>query len=101
MHKFDEFIDSITGDLKVSNRKRNELVEEFKDHLEMLKKEFMGKGLIEDEAINSAIKSFGDDKELKKILSDSLFSYRSIPNTLLGVIFYLIIFRICSHIPIS
>lgn len=100
MQKFDEFINTITGDLKISNRKKNELIAEFKDHLVMLRKEFIEKGLSEDEATNSAIESFGDAKELKKKLSDSLFSYRSIPNALLGVIIYLLIFRIGSHIPI-
>lgn len=100
MQKFDEFINTITGDLKISNRKKNELIDEFKDHLVMLRNEFIEKGLSEDEAINSAIESFGDPKELKKKLSDSLFSYRSVPNALLGVIIYLLIFRIGSHISI-
>lgn len=100
MQKFDEFINTIIGDLKISNRKKNELIDEFKDHLVMLRNEFIEKGLSEDEAINSAIENFGDPKELNKKLSDSLLSYRSVPNALLGVIIYLLIFRICSHIPI-
>ncbi len=100
MQKFDEFINTITCDLKISNRKKNELIAEFKDHLIMLRKEFIEKGVSEDEATNSAIESFGDAKELKKKLSDSLSSYRSISNALLGVIIYLIIFRIGSHIPV-
>jgi hypothetical protein len=100
VQKFDEFINTIIGDLKISNRKKNELIDEFKDHLVMLRNEFIEKGLSEDEAINSAIENFGDPKELNKKLSDSLLSYRSVPNALLGVIIYLLIFRICSHIPI-
>lgn len=100
MQKFDEFINTIIGDLKISKRKKNELIDEFKDHLVMLRNELIEKGLPEDEATNSAIESFGDSKELKKKLSDSLFNYRSVPNALLGVIIYLLIFRIGAHIPV-
>ena len=55
MHEFNKYIHSIIDGLKISQKKKNELSEEFMDHLESLKLEYVHDGLPEKEAVQKAI----------------------------------------------
>lgn len=100
MYQFDEYINSIIGDLKISKKKKYEMTEEFKDHLQMLKSEYISKGSSESEAVKKAIESFGQENNLKRIFADEIVTYRNYINVFVGIILFLLIFRIGAHIPL-
>lgn len=92
MQQFDSYIKSIVKDLNISKRQKYEMTEEFKDHLEMLKQEFDKDGFNKEVSINKAIDSFGNDKEIKKKIAESIYSYRTLPNIMVGLLFYFLFF---------
>lgn len=101
MYQFDAYINSILSDLNISKKQKNEMAEEFEDHLERLKQEYIDKGLSEDEAVVKAIEDFGNGRELSKKLSYSLLNYRTKTNILFGVVyivFALLLFKIYFYI---
>ena len=100
MYKFEAYIDSIIGNLKISKKKKEELTEEFKDHLESLKLEFIEKGLPEGEAIKSAIERFGESSDIKKKLHNSLSGFGNLGSVLFGVVIMLIIL-IFAGLPVA
>lgn len=99
MHEFDDYINSITGGLRISKKKRDELYEEFLDHLQMMKQNNISSGMAEGDAIKEAIRGFGDRRDLRLKLGKNIFNYRTIPNVLCGI-FLLMIYRIASHLPV-
>ena len=94
MYQFDSYIDSILSGLNMNKKQKIEMAEEFNDHLERLKQEYIEKGINEDEAVIKAMESFGDGKALNKGLNCSLLNYRTKPNILFGIcyIFFSIFF---------
>ncbi|HEY5584595.1 MAG TPA: permease prefix domain 1-containing protein [Ruminiclostridium sp.] len=96
MHEFDAYIDSIIGNLSISEKKKYEMADEYRDHLEMLKQDYIKEGLEEEDAVKEAIKSFGDSRELKVKLSNNILGYRSIPNVVFGIVFTILIFVVGS-----
>lgn len=99
MHEFDSYISSILDNLKINKKKKTELTHEFRDHLELLKTEFLNNGLTDEEAKEEAIESFGETNSLKKILNASMSTFRSLSNTLFGLLIVLISIAF-SYIPL-
>jgi len=66
MHQFDDYINRILKDLKISKKKKAEMAEEFLDHLQMLKREYLAKGMTENEATKQAMITFGEENGLKR-----------------------------------
>lgn len=99
MHQFDSYLNSILNDLNISKKQKDEVAEEFKDHLERLKQAHIDKGHTEDEAVMKAIEDFGNSKELSKRLNHSLLNYRTKLNILFGIgyILFAITFYKISH----
>jgi hypothetical protein len=100
MYEFDEYINSIIGDLKINKKKKHEMIEEFRDHLQMLKLEYMSNGISENEAVIKAIDNFGHENLLKKIFTDSLSNYRNYITVFTGIILLLLLYIIGNHIPV-
>ena len=84
--------------MKISKKKKEELVEEFIDHLKLLKLEFINKGITEAEATQRAIERFGETNSLNTKLYNSLSSFRNLGNVLFGVLISLLILFFC-YIP--
>ena len=100
MYEFDTYINTIIGGLKISKEKKEELADEFRDHLESLKSEFIKDGFSESESIKRAIERFGESNEIKKKLHKSLFSFRNSGNVIFGAVITLIVI-IFSFIPVA
>ena len=100
MYEFDTYINTIIGGLKISKEKKEELAEEFKDHLESLKSEFIKDGFSEGESIKRAIERFGESNDIKKKLHKSLFSFRNSGNVIFGAVITLIMI-IFSFLPVA
>lgn len=100
MHEFDKYLNSIIKNLPVSKNEKAELFDEFRDHLRMLKQDFVNKGMSEDEATNEAIKSFGESNVLKSGLSRNLNKFKTTPNILFGIAFTILLFLSGSRIPV-
>ncbi len=98
MYKFDTYIDTIIGDLKIGKKKKEELADEFSDHLELLQQEFINNGFSEGESIKRAIERFGESSDIKKKLHKSLFIFRNSGNVVFGVVITLIMI-IFIYIP--
>lgn len=96
MHEFDSYIKTILSDLSTSKKKKYEMADEYRDHLEMLRQEYLRNGLSEENAVKEAIKCFGDSRELKMKLSSNLIEFRRIPNVLIGAIITILIFIVGS-----
>lgn len=100
MHQFDDYINTILKDLKINKQKKSEIAEEFLDHLQMLKIEYLSKGMTENDATKQSMITFGEENGLKRKLSESLLNYKSLLNIIGGVIILFIVFRIGSYIPV-
>lgn len=100
MHEFDSYISSIVDNLKINKKKKAELTHEFRDHLELLKTEFLNNGFTNEEARQKAIESFGETNNLKKKLNASMSTFRSLSNILIGVLIVLVSIVFC-YIPLS
>jgi hypothetical protein len=100
MHEFNKYIHSIIDGLKISQKKKNELSEEFMDHLESLKLEYVHDGLPEKEAVQKAIGTFGDSVDFKKKMRDALSLYRSTYSIFVGLLIIVIV-AIISYFPMS
>jgi hypothetical protein len=85
VQQFDAYIKSIVKDLNISQKQKDDLADEFRDHLEMLAKDYINKGDLEETAIVKAIENFGNDNYLKMKLSYSLNNYRTTTNILFGL----------------
>lgn len=100
MDQFDDYINTILKDLKINKKKKGEIAEEFLDHLQMLKIEYLSKGMTGSDATKQAMITFGEENGLKRKLSESLLNYKSLLNIIGGVIILFIVFIIGSYIPV-
>jgi hypothetical protein len=100
MYQFDEYINSLIGDLKINKKMKDEMAEEFRDHLEMLKLEYVSKGISENEAVKNAIESFGQENILKRRIADSVLNYRNNTNIFTGIILLLLVLSLGLFIPV-
>ncbi|MCO7126991.1 VanZ family protein [Sporolactobacillus shoreicorticis] len=74
--KFAVYISEIISELDCDETEKKDLQEEMGQHLQLLKEEYMGKGLSEKEAVDTAIRCFGRGNELKKGLNHSFSPYK-------------------------
>lgn len=65
MSEFDKYIDSIVNKLQCCNEEKEDLKEEFKDHLNLLKEEYKVKGYSDEQAVKLSIMDFGNAHQLK------------------------------------
>lgn len=100
MHQFDDYINTILKDLKIDKKKKDEMAEEFLDHLQMLKLEYLSKGMTESDATKQAMITFGEENGLKRKLSESIPDYKNLHNIIGGVIITLIVFIMGARIPV-
>jgi hypothetical protein len=84
VYQFNSYLESILENLNINKRQRLELKDEFRDHLENLKQEYMNQGFNEDAAVQKAIMDFGNDRELSIKLNEAMFHYRTKPNIIFG-----------------
>ncbi|MET1249757.1 VanZ family protein [Sporolactobacillus sp. STCC-11] len=70
--KFTRYISEILNGLDCDETEKKDLQEEMGQHLQLLKEEYMGKGLSENEAVDTAIRCFGKGNELRKELNHSI-----------------------------
>lgn len=97
MFEFDDYINSIIGGLWISKKKKSEMFDEYRDHLAMLKQDYIKNGLTEEIAIEEAIKSFGNSQNLKALFNN-IFGYRTSTNILIGIIVTFLLFVFGSRI---
>jgi glycopeptide antibiotics resistance protein len=65
MNEFNNYINSILSGTTTDSKKRGDIADEVEDHLKLLKQEYIDKGYTEEEAIEMAMKSFGEVKDLR------------------------------------
>lgn len=112
MDRINNFIDCLLNQRGITKDDREELRIELLDHLTLLKQEYTGKGYNEDEAINLALKNFGDTNEIGNNIKKTLPSrnkykyfskieiFKTILFMLLGyltTIFYIVSFEEMSY----
>ncbi|MFJ5770083.1 VanZ family protein [Psychrobacillus sp. NPDC093180] len=73
--KFESYIEQIVKDLDCDKAEKKEIAEEISDHLKLLKKEYLEQGFAEEKAINKALESFGDEKQLRNGYKESISPY--------------------------
>ncbi|MBK1812353.1 hypothetical protein JHL18_17145 [Clostridium sp. YIM B02505] len=100
MEELDRYISSIVSDLKISKKRKLELISEFKDHLELLKLQYMSEGYSETEAIKKSIDSFGEAKHLRLNVANSLSNYRNKITLLFGLLMIISFIFIGNRTPI-
>jgi hypothetical protein len=72
--EFEDYLNQITESLSLSIDEKNELKEEWLQHLIESKDHFLQKGIIEQEAIQQAMKQFGGVEKLQSELKRSMVS---------------------------
>ncbi|GKU26325.1 permease prefix domain 1-containing protein [Clostridium folliculivorans] len=100
MEELDRYISSIVSDLKISKKRKLELISEFKDHLELLKLQYMSEGYSESEAIRKSIDSFGEIKQLRLNIMNSLSNYRNKITLLFGLLLIIALMFVGNRMPI-
>ncbi|GLI04743.1 hypothetical protein YDYSG_07730 [Paenibacillus tyrfis] len=78
MSHIDRYLQQLSSNLDCDARTKEELIEEFQDHLMLLKKEYIAKGIAEDIAEKCAVFDFGEYKSLQKKLDQTLNPFRKI-----------------------
>ncbi|MDP5274169.1 VanZ family protein [Chengkuizengella axinellae] len=88
---FETYINKIVKNIKTNKEEKMEIAEELKDHLILLKNEFIEKGYSEKGAIAEAIRSFGDHEQLESGFQKSISPYYSLYRIFLWSIFVIYI----------
>lgn len=83
------YIAQIVSELTCDEKEKREIIDELKDHLYLLKNEYLEQGLSDKEATDIALKSFGEQKQLKNGFQESLFPYYKIFNMGTWILFVL------------
>lgn len=69
------YIDQIVSELTCEEKEKREIVDEMKDHLYLLKNEYLEQGLSDEAAARKALESFGEQEQLKNGYQESLFPF--------------------------
>ena len=69
------YIENIVSELNCSEEEKSETAEEIKDHLILLKNEYIEQGFSDEEATQKALQSFGDEKNIKEGFQYSIYPY--------------------------
>ncbi|MUK88508.1 VanZ family protein [Ornithinibacillus sp. L9] len=73
--KIESYIDKIVSQLNCDEEEKREIIDEMRDHLYLLKNEYLDQGFTMEEAIQKSLVSFGEQKQLTKGLQESLFPF--------------------------
>jgi glycopeptide antibiotics resistance protein len=71
----ESYIRGIVSRLNCSEEEKRDIMDEMRDHLQLLKSEYLRQGLAEEEATRKALESFGEPKQLTRGLQASMFPY--------------------------
>lgn len=69
------YINQIVSELGCDKKEKQEIVDEIKDHLYLLKNEYLEQGLSDKEATNLALESFGEQNQLKNGFQEAIFPF--------------------------
>lgn len=100
MDQINEYIKSIVGKLKEDEKLKTDLEDEFRDHLNLMKKSLQQEGLSEDEAAAEAIRQFGDSRQLSRHLAKNIKGFRSIFNAIGGIVISILLYVGGTRIPV-
>ncbi|WP_100012421.1 VanZ family protein [Lentibacillus sediminis] len=87
--KMESYVRQIVDGLTGSEKDKKEIADEMKDHLNLLKQEYLEQGFTEREATDKALEGFGEQKQLKSGYQASLFPYYREMNRMAWVFFSL------------
>lgn len=73
--RFEIYVNEVVNKLDCSEKEKLEIAEEMNDHLVLLKREFIEKGFSEGDAVELAISTFGNQKEISNELQGVMFPY--------------------------
>jgi glycopeptide antibiotics resistance protein len=92
------YIDQIVSELTCDEKEKKEIVDEMKDHLYLLKSEYLEQGLSNEEATQKALESFGEKKQLKNGYQESLFPFYKVFKIgtwiLFGLYLFIVLFKL-------
>jgi hypothetical protein len=96
--KIETYLSKIVNQLNCDEEEKRELIDEMRDHLHLLKNEYLEEGLTEEEATQKALESFGEQKQLTKGLQDSLIPYYKVFKIgtwiLFGLYSFIVLFKL-------
>lgn len=95
------YIKHIITTLKCSEEEKVEIEEELKDHLYLLKNEYLEDGYSETEAIKKAINTFGEGNEIRKGLQNSISPFYKFVNYGTWLLFLFYIYVLLSELLIK
>ncbi|MBS4220228.1 VanZ family protein [Bacillus sp. FJAT-49711] len=95
--KIETYIDKIVTHLYCDEEEKRGIMDEMRDHLHLLKNEYLDEGFTEEEATQKALESFGEQKQLTIALQESLFPFHKVTWILFGLysffVLYMLLFR--------
>ncbi len=100
MDRINEYIKSIVGKLEEDEKLKTDLEDEFRDHLNLMKKSLQQEGLSEEEATAEAIRQFGDGRQLSRQLAKNIKGFRSIFNAIAGIVMSILLYVGGTRIPV-
>lgn len=92
--KFESYIDQIVKGLDCDKAEKQEISDEIRDHLILLKQEHIEQGFTDEQATSKALVSFGDEKQLSNGYKESISPYYKlfkISNWILFSLFSLVV----------
>ncbi|ALS29429.1 VanZ-like protein [Paenibacillus sp. 32O-W] len=99
--KIETYIEQIVSQLNCGEEEKREIIDEMRDHLYLLKNEFLEQGFPNDEATQRALERFGEQKQLTKGLQESLFPFYRVFRIgtwiLFGLYSFIILFKLLFH----
>lgn len=76
--KINAYIDEIVCGLNCKEKEKREIADEMKDHIQLLKLDYLNQGLTDDDATQKALECFGEKRQLTNGLQESIFPYYKI-----------------------
>ncbi|WP_080848379.1 VanZ family protein [Cytobacillus gottheilii] len=92
--KIEAYIDKIVKQLNCDEEEKREIKDEMSDHLNLLQQEYIDQGYSNPVAVQKAIESFGEEKQLTNGLQASIFPFHKIFMRCVWVVFLLYSFAI-------
>lgn len=96
--KIENYIDKVVNQLHCDEEEKREIIDEMRDHLQLLKNEYIDQGFTKEESTKKALESFGEQKQLTKSLQESLFPFYKVTKIgtwiLFGLYSFIILFKL-------
>jgi len=92
--KIETYIDKIVNQLNCDEEEKRGIIDEMRDHLHLLKNEYLDEGFTEEEATQKALESFGEQKQLTEGLKESLFHFHKVFRILFGLYFFFVLYQL-------